>query len=179
MNEMYIACVKAAERIISSNLSNGMSKQEIIDYLYNEEINKLEREKYTDLKLIDFNDEIESIEEIDDMEMIDIGVSGDNLFYANGVLVKNSFGLPQTVDFMFAVTTDEVLRDNNQQMLIPLKTRWGNKNGLKPQLIGVDFDTMTYYDVGTSKEVSSQVGHNKPTVKKKETNRSIEDIQFD
>lgn len=56
---------------------------------------------------MDFSDEIIEIEELGDMEMIDIEVSGNHLFYANGILVKNSMGIPATADFIMFYGSDE------------------------------------------------------------------------
>lgn len=39
---------------------------------------------------INFNDEIISIEEIEEREMIDINVTGNHLYFANGILTHNS-----------------------------------------------------------------------------------------
>lgn len=85
---------------------------------------------------------------------------------------SESFGVPATADFMIAITTDEVLQENNRQMLHLLKTRWGNKTKVKPQLVGINFDLMRYYDVDSTgnnmstEEVKSKVGLNKPDFKK-------------
>ena len=69
---------------------------------------KLEKEKYEKNeitnKAISYNDEIVSIEEVGTVDTVDISVSGDNLFYCNGILTKNSFGLPATADFMAAIS---------------------------------------------------------------------------
>lgn len=93
----------------------------------------------------------------------DITCDGNNLFYANGVLTHNSgysegspdmtstsesFGLPATLDWFIAITMDEVLSDNGQQLIHLLKTRWGNKSKVKPQLVNINFDKMRYSDVG-------------------------------
>ena len=40
--------------------------------------------------MIDYNDEIVSIEYVGELESVDINISGDRLFYANGVLSHNS-----------------------------------------------------------------------------------------
>jgi intein/homing endonuclease len=42
--------------------------------------------------MIEFKDEILSIDPIGEMDTIDIEVSGDHLFYANGILTHNSMG---------------------------------------------------------------------------------------
>jgi replicative DNA helicase len=61
---------------------------------------------------------------------------------------SESFGLPATLDWYIAITMDEVLADNGQQLMHLLKTRWGNKSKIKPQLVNINFDKMRYTDVG-------------------------------
>ena len=99
---------------------------------------------------------------------------------------SESFGVPATADWFIAVTTDEVLEDNNQQLIHLLKTRWGNKSKVKPQLVGVNFDLMRYTDVGASdrseqtqraNEVKDRVGKNKPDPKTKKI--STTDIDWE
>lgn len=95
---------------------------------------------------------------------------------------SESIGLPMTLDFFFAITTDEVLMENGRQLFHLLKTRWGNKSKSKPMLVGVDFDRMRYYSVDnsglnkpTTEEVKNKVGKNKPNFNKKEK----EEIKWD
>lgn len=181
--EIYAECLKQADKLHSIGTGTDLDTFELADFLYKDQITKLEREFYIDQKLIDFNDEIMEIEELEDIEMIDIAVTGDNLFYANDILVKNSFGLPMSLDFFFALVTDEVLMENNRQKIIALKTRWGNKSKLKPQLVGVDFDKMRYTDVdddSSSRESASEKAEaTRERVKKKKGNTSIDDINWD
>jgi len=93
---------------------------------------------------------------------------------------SESIGLPQTADFMFAITTNEILEDNNQQLFHLLKTRWGNKTSMKPQLVGIDFNKMRYTDVGSTAEIQSKVGQNKPPARNDSTSkRSVDDIEWD
>lgn len=124
--------------------------------------------------LLDYNDEIVSIEEVGVEETMDITVSSDNLFYANNILTKNSIGLPATLDWFAAITTDEVLQQNNQQLLHLLKTRWGRKSDIKPQLIGINWSKMRYYNVGGTEEVANQVGQRKPDKKKPAKTQEID-----
>lgn len=98
---------------------------------------------------------------------------------------SESAGLPMTLDFMFAITTDEVLQDNGQQMFHLLKTRWGNKANVKPQLVGVNFEKMRYYSVNTSgnrmstEEVKNKVGQNRPTFDRKKDGSNAEQIDWE
>lgn len=60
---------------------------------------------------------------------------------------SESIGLPQTLDWFCAIVTNEELAELGRQVLIPLKTRYGNKQGIKPQLVKIDWDYMRYEDV--------------------------------
>lgn len=183
MNEdLYEGCLIKANDILKMDSSIELDIFQIADYLYKEEHNKKEREEYTDQKLIDFNDEVVSIEELDERELMDIAVSGDNLFYANDILTKNSFGLPATLDFFVAVTQDEVLKDNSQQLIHLLKTRWGNKSETRPELVNIDWNKMRYSDPGgVPEETAKKVGNRKPndgTIKSK-ANKKVTDIEWE
>lgn len=60
---------------------------------------------------------------------------------------SESFGLPQTLDFYVALTTNEELSKMGRQLLTLLKTRFGNKAKARPQIVGINWDKMRYYDV--------------------------------
>jgi len=77
---------------------------------------------------------------------------------------SESFGLPATLDWFIALTADEVMRENGQQQVHLLKTRWGNKQRVGSQMVGIDWDLMRYYDVGSTREAQSSMGKNKPNV---------------
>ena len=80
-------------------------------------------------------DKIVSIEEIEERESIDIEVDGNHLFFVNEILTHNSstdvgledtaesFGLPATADFMFALISTEELEEHNQIKVKQLKNR--------------------------------------------------------
>lgn len=65
---------------------------------------------------------------------------------------SESFGLPQTVDWMIAAITNEQLMEDKKQLFHLLKTRFGNKSAAKAQMIKVDFDKMRYYDVESDQQ---------------------------
>lgn len=65
---------------------------------------------------------------------------------------SESFGLPQTVDWMIAAITNEQLMEERKQIFHLLKTRFGNKTAAKAQLIKVDFDRMRYHDVDSERD---------------------------
>jgi hypothetical protein len=107
-------------------------------------------------------DEIVSIEEIGDGELIDIEVSGNHLFFANGILTHNSssdpemtdiadsFALTGTADFMISLNETEQLEKLGQYMVKQLKNRYNNKTTNKRFIIGVDKSKMRLYDVNAS-----------------------------
>jgi predicted ATP-dependent serine protease len=66
---------------------------------------------------------------------------------------SESFGLPATADFMFALISNEELEQLNQIMVKQLKNRFGDPNYFKRFVIGVDREKMKLYDA----EVSAQV----------------------
>lgn len=83
---------------------------------------------------------------------------------------SESVGLPQTLDFFAAIVTNEELLELGRQMVILIKTRFGNKQGMKSQLVGIDWDHMRYRDIDMDsgsdqkvKAVQAAVGGNKPT----------------
>jgi len=60
---------------------------------------------------------------------------------------SESFGLPATADFMFALISTEELEQLNQIMVKQLKNRFGDPNLNKRFVIGVDRARMKLYDV--------------------------------
>ena len=64
--------------------------------------------------------------------------------------VAESFGLPATADFMFAIISGEQLNGLNQLMIKQLKNRYNDPNIYKKFVIGVDRAKMKLYDVEQS-----------------------------
>lgn len=107
-------------------------------------------------------EKITHIEEIGYNEAIDIEVSGNHLFYANDILTHNSnsdvgledtsesFGLPATADFMFAIITNEQMASLNQLLVKQLKNRYSDPNINRKFIIGVDRSKMKLYNVEQS-----------------------------
>lgn len=60
---------------------------------------------------------------------------------------SESFGLPATADFMFAVIRTEQLDSLNQVLVKQLKNRYGDENTNKKFVMGVDRSKMKFYDV--------------------------------
>jgi replicative DNA helicase len=67
---------------------------------------------------------------------------------------SESFGLPATADFMFALVSNEELEQLNQIIVKQLKNRYNDPGFYKRFVIGIDRAKMRLYDV----EASAQVG---------------------
>jgi replicative DNA helicase len=63
---------------------------------------------------------------------------------------SESFGLPATVDLMFAMISSEELEDLNQIMFKQLKNRYADPTRLRRFVVGVDKAKMKLYDVEQS-----------------------------
>jgi hypothetical protein len=61
-----------------------------------------------------------------------------------------SFGLPATVDLMFALISTEELEDQNQLMIKQLKNRYNDLSNYKRFVVGIDRPKMRLYDLDTS-----------------------------
>jgi replicative DNA helicase len=78
---------------------------------------------------------------------------------------SESFGLPATADFMFALISTEELQQLNQIMVKQLKNRYGDPNFNKKFVIGVDRAKMRLYDAEASAQVDiSDSGQDIPDV---------------
>src|SRR6056300_1442719 len=63
---------------------------------------------------------------------------------------SESFGLPATADFMFALMSNEELEQQGQMMVKQLKNRYNDPNKNKRFLVGIDRSKMRLYDVEAS-----------------------------
>jgi replicative DNA helicase len=63
---------------------------------------------------------------------------------------SESFGLPATADFMFAIISTEELEDMNQILIKQLKNRYNDPNVNKRFVVGIDRPKMRLYDVEES-----------------------------
>lgn len=68
---------------------------------------------------------------------------------------SESFGLPATADFMFALISSEELEANKQIMVKQLKNRYNDPGSNKRFVIGVDRSKMKLYDVEESAQSMS------------------------
>ena len=96
---------------------------------------------------MNFNDEIVSIEILNEEEMIDIEVSDDHLFYGDGILISNSIGIPGVVDLLFAAMRNEETDAIGQIIFKQLKNRFRQMQ-YKPKIIlGCEFEQQLFYDL--------------------------------
>lgn len=101
--------------------------------------------------------EIESIEEIGEIEMLDIQVTGDNLFFANNILTHNSAidaekltqghiqgGISKinTSDYAIGIQQDDLMRSQGEILFHVLKTRNSGAVG-KTQMLKWDPVSLT------------------------------------
>lgn len=78
---------------------------------------------------------------------------------------SESFGLPATADFMFALITTEELQQLNQIMVKQLKNRYNDPSMNKKFVIGVDRSKMKLFDAEDSAQAivdSGQIQEDKP-----------------
>jgi hypothetical protein len=145
-------CFKKAALLVEGGfvkLTNEMDIMDLTDLIIKLEQEKEFKNSISD-KSLDYNDAIISIEDVGVLDTIDISVSGDNLFYCSDILTKNSFGLPATADFMFALIATEELDALNQIMVKQLKNRYNDPTVNKRFVIGIDRTKMKLYDVENS-----------------------------
>ena len=160
--QLFTQCAIRAQLLIERGYPIGeVGVEQLTELLFKLEVEKGEKERLSDSKII-YNDEIDSIEEIGDAETIDISVSGDNLFYCQNVLTKNSFGLPATADLMFALISTEELDRLNQIMVKQLKNRYNDPTANKRFVIGIDRSKMRLFDVELKGQTLLQDSSNRP-----------------
>jgi hypothetical protein len=63
---------------------------------------------------------------------------------------SESFGLPQTADFFFALIENEELAESGQLMVKQLKNRGNDTTKNRKFLVGVNKSKMKFYDVDNS-----------------------------
>jgi hypothetical protein len=121
--------------------------------------------------LFEIDDEIVSIERIGEQKTIDINVSGNRLFYANGILTHNSAveeiefdhshiagGISKinTADYVFGIFTSRSMRERGKYQIQCMKSRSSTGVGQKIDL-EYNIDTMRITDDGGSDD-----DHSKP-----------------
>jgi len=88
---------------------------------------------------------------------------------------SESFGLPATADFMFALISSEELEEKNQIMVKQLKNRYNDPTINRKFILGVDRSKMRFYDVEQSAQTNLVESGQTPTTdnKLREEIRSI------
>ena len=79
---------------------------------------------------------------------------------------SESFGLPATADFMFALISSEELDDKNQIMFKQLKNRYNDPTVNRKFILGVDRSKMRFYDVEQTAQ-TDLVDSGQPTTERK------------
>lgn len=120
-------------------------------------------------ELINEWDEIESIEYVGVEDTIDINVTGNRLFYANGILTHNSAvdegefdhshisgGLSkiQTADNVFGIFTSRAMRERGRYQIQLMKTRSSSGVGQKIDL-EFNIDTLRISDLPEGEQEST------------------------
>ena len=109
---------------------------------------------------VGFNDEIISIEEIEPVEMIDISLDGNNVFYGNDILIHNcaigktdgdnssisdSIGTAMTADFMLFCLQSEEMKKNCEMVLKVTKNRY---TGITDTfMMNINYPKMRFSDI--------------------------------
>lgn len=116
--------------------------------------------------IFEINDEIVEIEYLGEQETIDINVTGNRLFYANGILTHNSaveeiefdhshisggISKIQTADNVIGIFTSRSMRERGRYQIQLMKTRSSSGVGQKIDL-DFDIDTLRISDSGLESE---------------------------
>ena len=166
-------CFLKAGFMIYNGMSKDMDHFELTDLLIAIEIEKEEKQSIEDSK-IDFNDEIVEIEEVGELDTVDISVTGNQLFYCNDILTKNSMGIAHTADCILGLITSEELESMGQIMIKQLKNRWGDLGFYRRFVVGIDRSKMKLFDLedGAQNDI-----HNEST-KKPEDKPAFDNTNF-
>ena len=126
-------------------IDGNLSLDEISNLLKTLANEKYQKECISDSS-IEYNDEILSIEDIGELETIDITVTGDNLFYCNNILTKNSIGLAATMDFMAGIIQPPELFEQRKYLFKNIKSRF-DSNINQIVTVGIDYEKMRLYNL--------------------------------
>lgn len=133
-------------------------------------IKMLEREQEIyESQTLDFNDEIIGIEYIGEQEMMDISVSNNQLFYANGILIHNcatnnleadnsavsdSMGSVMTADFLMFLLQTEEMKEKGDIICKITKNRYTGKTETFP--MRVNYELMRFEDPEIPKSLEAR-----------------------
>lgn len=91
---------------------------------------------------------------------------------------SESFGLPATADFMFALISTEELQDMNQLLVKQLKNRYNDPSYYRKFVVGIDRAKMKLYDV--EQHAQDDIINDKPIFDKTSTGKAVQvDRKFD
>ena len=130
----------------------------------------LEREQEIyESQTLDFNDEIIGVEYIGEQEMMDISVSNNQLFYANGILIHNcatnnleadnsavsdSMGSVMTADFLMFLLQTEEMKEKGDIICKITKNRYTGKTETFP--MRVNYELMRFEDPEIPKSLEAR-----------------------
>ena len=143
-------CFESAIFLVNNGFFKQTEEMDIFDYtklLINLEEERAAKNVLTD-QSIDYNDEIICIEDVGMKPTVDISVTGDNLFFCNDILTKNSMGTGHTADLIIAIINNEELERLGQYLLKQIKNRIGDATVNKRCYVGVDRSKMRIFDIG-------------------------------
>lgn len=83
--------------------------------------------------------------------------------------VSESFGLPMTADYFFALSTNDKLRDEGIIRFTQLKNRYGDPADRRNWLVGVDYSKMKVFDIANQPET---IHAQNEAIKETQTNTS-------
>lgn len=91
---------------------------------------------------------------------------------------SESFGLPATADFMFALISNDELKANNQILVKQLKNRYNDLNTYQRFVVGIDRAKMRLYDVDQNDSPLNKEVDNGPAFDNSNTGQRINTEKF-
>lgn len=146
--------------MLATSVSRILDKERLLTFEEFVELldHNAEIEQYKD---IEFDDEIISIEECGYIDMIDFDVSGDKLFFADGILTHNSatnnideadnsnvsdsMGTVMTADFMLFLLQNEEMKEKKEIVCKITKNRFAGRTDT--WLMNIDYEHMRFADM--------------------------------
>ena len=184
LNESTKLAKKMLDNKDAYNIKGNPTVEELTTLMINIELEQ-RRMSFLSDKMLSYDDEIVEIECMnEEIDMLDIKVSGSSLFYANNILTKNSTGPSMTADLMFGIIRTPELDELNQLILKQLKNRFGDPNYYKRFVVGVDKSRMKLYNTeesaqsGISSDVSDTRSNDKPSVDRYSKVKSVKSDEW-
>jgi archaellum biogenesis ATPase FlaH len=92
---------------------------------------------------------------------------------------SESFGLPATADFMFALISNDELKANNQILVKQLKNRYNDLNTYQKFVVGIDRSKMRLYDVDQNDSPLNKEVDNGPAFDNSNSGQRIDSEKFE